>query len=137
MMVYKREFIPYAFTALLIGLVDSFSTVLGPAFVKDVGNAYNNTIWTSLAQAMSTAACAPILSKIGDVIGRRKALLLGVAVFVPFFTKQITGRITAGTAEPTAAVASIHFLAIGEILSVALGIAAVAFLPKRKVTKET
>ena len=80
-MAYKRGFIPYALAALLIGLVGGFSTVLGPAFVQDIGIAYNNTTWTALAQAMSTAACAPILGKIGDVIGRRKTLLLGVVVF--------------------------------------------------------
>ena len=80
-MAYKRGFVPYALAALLIGLVGGFSTVLGPAFVQDIGIAYNNTTWTALAQAMSTAACAPILGKVGDVIGRRKTLLLGVAVF--------------------------------------------------------
>ena len=80
-MAYKRGFIPYALAALLIGLVGGFSTVLGPAFVQDIGIAYNNTTWTALAQAMSTAACAPILGKIGDVIGRGKTLLLGIAVF--------------------------------------------------------
>ena len=80
-MDYKRGFIPYALAALLIGLVGGFSTVLGPAFVQDIGIAYNNTTWTALAQAMSTAACAPILGKVGDVIGRRKTLLLGIAVF--------------------------------------------------------
>ena len=80
-MTYKRGFIPYALAALLIGLVGGFSTVLGPAFVQDIGIAYNNTTWTALAQAMSTAACAPILGKLGDVIGRRKTLLLGIAVF--------------------------------------------------------
>ena len=80
-MAYKRGFIPYALAALLIGLVGGFSTVLGPAFVQDIGIADNNTTWTALAQAMSTAACAPILGKVGDVIGRRKTLLLGIAVF--------------------------------------------------------
>ena len=80
-MAYKRGFIPYALAALLIGLVGGFSTVLGPAFVQDIGIGYNNTTWTALAQAMSTAACAPILGKIGDVIGRRKTLLLGISVF--------------------------------------------------------
>ena len=80
-MAYKRGFIPYALAAFLIGLVGGFSTVLGPAFVQDIGIAYNNTTWTALAQAMSTAACAPILGKVGDVIGRRKTLLLGVAVY--------------------------------------------------------
>ena len=78
---YKQGFIPYALAALLIGLVGGFSTVLGPAFVQDMGIAYTNTTWTALAQAMSTAACAPILGKVGDVIGRRKTLILGIAVF--------------------------------------------------------
>ena len=80
-MAYKHGFVPYALAALLIGLVGGFSTVLGPAFVQDIGIAYNNTTWTALAQAMSTAACAPILGKVGDVIGRRRTLLLGIAVF--------------------------------------------------------
>lgn len=78
---YQKGFVPYALAALLIGLVGGFSTVLGPAFVQDIGIAYNNTTWTALAQAMSTAACAPILGKVGDVIGRIKTLLLGMAVF--------------------------------------------------------
>ena len=80
-MAYQRGFVPYALAALLVGLVGGFSTVLGPAFVQDMGIAYNNTTWTALAQAMSTAACAPILGKVGDVIGRGKTLLLGIAVF--------------------------------------------------------
>ena len=78
---YKRGFIPYALAAFLIGIVGGFSTVLGPAFVRYIGIDYNNTTWTSLAQAMSTAACAPILGKVGDVIGRKTTLLLGSAVF--------------------------------------------------------
>ena len=80
-MAYQHGFIPYALAALLIGLVGGFSTVLGPAFVQDIGIAYNNTTWTALAHAMSTAACAPILGKVGDVIGHRKTLLLGITVF--------------------------------------------------------
>jgi hypothetical protein len=68
---------------------------------------------------------------------RDLAAPFGVAVFVPLFTNQITGRITAGTAEPTAAVASIHYLAIAELLCIVLGIVAIAFLPKRKVIKES
>ena len=78
---YKQGFLPYALAAFLIGMIGGFSTVLGPAFVQDIGIAYNNTTWTALAQAMSTAACAPILGKLGDVIGRRTTLLLGIAVF--------------------------------------------------------
>ena len=78
---YLKGFLPYALAAFLIGIVGGFSTVLGPAFVQDIGVAYNNTTWTALAQAMSTAACAPILGKLGDVLGRKTTLLLGLAVF--------------------------------------------------------
>ena len=78
---YRKGFLPYASAAFLIGIVGGFSTVLGPSFVQDIGIAYNNTTWTALAQAMSTAACAPILGKVGDVIGRRTTLLWGIGVF--------------------------------------------------------
>lgn len=78
---YMKGFLPYALAAFLVGIVGGFSTVLGPAFVSDLNLPYNNTTWTALAMAISTAACAPILGKIGDVIGRRITLLIGIAVF--------------------------------------------------------
>lgn len=78
---YKRGFLPYGLSAFLIGLVGGFSTVLGPAFAADMGLAYSSTTWTALAQAVSTAACAPILGKLGDVVGGRRTLLLGLGVF--------------------------------------------------------
>jgi hypothetical protein len=59
---YMKGFIPYALAAFLVGIVGGFTAVLAPAFVKDMGLAYNNTTWLSLALAMSTAACAPILA---------------------------------------------------------------------------
>jgi MFS family permease len=61
---------------------------------------------------------------------RDLAAPFGVAVFVPLFTNRITGKIASGTAEPAAAVSSVRFLAVAEILCVALGIVAVLFLPK-------
>ncbi len=79
--LYLWGFFPYALAAFLIGIVGGFSTVLGPAFVQDIGIAYNNTTWTALAQATSTAACAPVLGKLGDAIGRRRTLLLGLLVY--------------------------------------------------------
>lgn len=78
---YMRGFIPYAVAAFLVGIVGGFASVLGPAFVQDLGIDYNNTTWTALATAMSSAACAPILGKLGDVLGRRITLLLGIGVF--------------------------------------------------------
>ena len=78
---YMRGFLPYALGAFLVGIVGGFSSVLGPAFTQDMGIAYSNTTWTALAQAMSTASCAPFLGKIGDMIGRKKALILGISLF--------------------------------------------------------
>ena len=78
---YMKCFLPYALAAFLVGIVGGLSTVLGPAFMQDMNLAYNNTTWSALAQAISTAACAPILGKLGDIFGRRKTLLLGILVF--------------------------------------------------------
>ena len=77
-----KGFIPYAFAASLVGIVGGFTAVLGPAFVEDLNLPYNNTTWTALAMAMSTAAFAPVLGKLGDMIGRRVSLLIGIAVFM-------------------------------------------------------
>lgn len=78
---YIRGFLPYALAAFLVGIVGGFTTVLGPAFVKDIGISYNNTTWTALATAISAAACAPILGKLGDAMGRRITLLLGIVIY--------------------------------------------------------
>ncbi|MEE1200478.1 MAG: MFS transporter, partial [Christensenellales bacterium] len=78
---HLKGFIPYALAAFLVSIVGGFSAILGPAFVEDIGIAYNNTTWTALAQAMSTAACAPILGKLGDVLGRRVTLLAGIIIY--------------------------------------------------------
>lgn len=79
---YLLGFIPYALAAFLIGIIGGFTTLLGPAFVKDLGLEYNNTTWTALAMSISTAAFAPILGKLGDVIGRKITLLLGILIFI-------------------------------------------------------
>ena len=73
--------VPYALAAFLVGAVGGFTAVLGPAFVSDLNLPYNNTTWTALAMAASTAAFAPILGKLGDVIGRKATLLIGIAIF--------------------------------------------------------
>lgn len=57
---YMKGFLPYALAAFLVGIVGGLSTVLGPSFMLDMNLAYNNTTWTALAQAISTAACASI-----------------------------------------------------------------------------
>lgn len=78
---YLRGFLPYGAAAFLVGIVGGFTAVLGPAFVHDLGLAYNNTTWTALALAISSATFAPIMGKLGDVIGRKPTLLLGIGIF--------------------------------------------------------
>lgn len=78
---YKKGFLPYAFAAFLVGIIGGLSTVLGPAFMLNMNLSYNNTTWTALSQAISTAACAPILGKLGDIFGRQRTLLLGILIF--------------------------------------------------------
>ena len=78
---YMKGFLPYALAAFLIGIVGGFATMLGTAFAKDIGIAYNNTTWMTLSMAVSSAACAPILGKLIDILGRRPTLLLGVGIF--------------------------------------------------------
>lgn len=78
---YQRGFVPYALAAFLVSLVGGFTVMLGPAFVREMGLDDANTTWTALAQAISTAACAPILGRAADALGRRRTLLFGVAVY--------------------------------------------------------
>ena len=107
-----KGFVPYALAAFLVGIVGGFVTSLGPAFVKDLNLPYNNTTWTALAMAMSTAAFAPILGKLGDVIGRKVTLLIGIAVF-------ILGNILTATAH------SLFYMLIARFI-VGIGTAAIA-----------
>ncbi len=77
-----KGFTPYALAAFLVGLVGGFTSLFSPAFVEELKLPYNNTTWTALAMAMSAAAFAPVLGKLGDMIGRRITLLIGIFVFM-------------------------------------------------------
>ena len=78
---YIKGFVPYALAAFLVGLVGGFTSLFSPAFVEELGLPYNNTTWTALAMAVSAAALAPVLGRVGDMIGRSITLLIGIAVF--------------------------------------------------------
>ena len=103
---------PFALAAFLVGIVGGFTAVLGPAFVKSLGLDYNNTTWTALSMAISTATGAPILGKLGDIIGRRTTLLIGIAVF-------LLGNVL------TAVAPSLLFMLVARFI-VGAGIAAIA-----------
>ena len=109
---YLRGFMPYGAAAFLVGLVGGFAAVLGPAVVQDLGLSYSNTTWTALATAISSAAFAPILGRLADMLGRRTTLLLGITIY------------TVGNAL-TALASSLIFMLIARF-TVGLGTAAVA-----------
>ena len=109
---YMKGFLPYALAAFLVGIIGGLSTMLGPAFMQDMNLPYNNTTWTALAQAISSAACAPILGKLGDVFGRHKTLLLGILIFT-------LGNVLSAIA------ASLFFMLVARFV-VGIGIAAIA-----------
>ena len=109
---YIKGFIPYALAAFLVGLVGGFTSLFSPAFVEELNLPYNNTTWTALAMAMSTAAFAPVLGKLGDLIGRRITLLIGIVVFT-------TGSILTAIAQ------SLIFMLVARFI-VGIGTAAIA-----------
>ena len=109
---YLSGFVPFALAAFLVGIIGGFTTVLGPDFVRSMNLDYNNTTWTALAMATATATFAPILGKLGDAIGRRTTLLIGVAVF-------LIGNVL------TAVAASLLFMIIARFI-VGIGTAAIA-----------
>ena len=61
---------------------------------------------------------------------RDLAAPLGVAVFVPLFTNQVTAKVQSGLNEMIAAVNSIRLISLIEIICVAVGIFIVLLLPK-------
>ena len=105
-------FVPYALAAFLVGLVGGFTSLFSPAFVEELNLPYNNTTWTALAMAMSSAAFAPVLGKLGDVAGRRFTLLMGIAVFT-------VGNVLTATAP------SLIFMLIARFIT-GIGTAAIA-----------
>ena len=107
-----KGFTAYALAAFLVGLVGGFASLFNPAFVEELNLPYNNTTWTALAMAMSTAAFAPILGKLGDMTGRRLTLLIGIAVF-------ILGNVMTAIAD------SLFFMLIARFI-VGMGSAAIA-----------
>ena len=66
---------------------------------------------------------------------RDLAAPFGVAIFVPLFTNRVTNIMNSGASEITAAVNSIKFLAIAEIICVLAGITIVLFLPEIYIKK--
>ena len=120
---------------LLFGPVTSVFLLMGALGTLGFGLGGNGTIFMKVVLSGLTARQAGAGTGTYGLF-RDLAAPFGVAVFVPLYTNRITAKISGGMAPPDAAVESIHSLAVAELFCVALGIAAVLCLPKRKPVKE-
>ena len=78
---YWRGFFPYALAAAVLSLCGGLNAAFPATVVADWGLASENTTWVTMAYALGTASMAPVMGKLGDVLGRRSTLLLGLGLF--------------------------------------------------------
>ncbi len=77
---YMRGFIPFAVAACVLSLCGGFTASL-PATVSTQWNMAQAVTYISLAYSVGAAALAPIMGKLGDALGRRKMILIAMAVY--------------------------------------------------------
>lgn len=78
---YMKGFIPFAIAAAVLSLCGGFTASVPSNVVSAWGVAAINTTWITLAYSLGAAALAPIMGKLGDVIGYRATILLGTGLF--------------------------------------------------------
>ncbi len=81
MQSYWKGFFPYALAAAVLSLCGGLTAAVPATLVADWDLASESTTWVTMAYALGAASMAPIMGKLGDVLGRRSALLLGLGIF--------------------------------------------------------
>ncbi len=77
-----KGFIPFAIAAAVLSLCGGFTAAVPASIAESWGMGESNaTTWITLAFAFGSAGMAPIMGKLGDVLGRRTAILIGIAIF--------------------------------------------------------
>lgn len=77
---YLKGFIPFAFAAAVLSLCGGFTAAVPSAVASEWGLGETGATWITLAFALSAAGMAPIMGKLGDLVGRRPAVLLGLGL---------------------------------------------------------
>lgn len=77
---YQKGFLPYAAAAAVLSLCGGLAVALPSTVVSDWELAESTVSWLAMAYALGTATFSPIMGKAGDRIGRRRTLLLGLAL---------------------------------------------------------
>ena len=75
-----KGFIPYAIAAAVLSLCGGFNAAV-PANITTAWNASQYLTFVTLAYSLGAAALAPIMGKLGDVLGRRTTLLVAMGLY--------------------------------------------------------
>src|SRR5579871_4335526 len=87
--------------ASVMDLLDStIAQTAAPAIRRDLGGSYASLEWISAAYTLAMAVTLLLGSRLGDVLGRRRVLLGGIAGFV------ITSTLCALAPSPNALIAA-------------------------------
>lgn len=78
---YLKGFIPFIIAAALLSLCGGFTAAIPANVVTDWGLDSGATTWITLAYSLGAAAMAPIMGKLGDVLGRRNTLLISMLIY--------------------------------------------------------
>lgn len=77
---YMKGFIPFAIAAAVLSLCGGFTAAVPSAIATEWGMGGKGATWITLAFALSAAGMAPIMGKLGDLFGRRAAILIGIGL---------------------------------------------------------
>lgn len=78
---YMKGFIPFIIAAAVLSLCGGFTAAVPANVVADWGLDSGATTWITLAYSLGAAAMAPIMGKLGDVLGRRTTILISLAIY--------------------------------------------------------
>ena len=77
---YMKGFIPYAIAAGILSLCGGFNAAV-PANITTAWDMSQFLTFVTLAYSLGAAALAPIMGKLGDVLGRRTTLLVSMGLY--------------------------------------------------------
>ncbi len=77
---YLKGFIPYGIAVAILSLCGGFTAAV-PSNIGAEWNMASAVTFISLAYSLGAAALAPIMGKLGDIIGRRTTLLMAMGLY--------------------------------------------------------
>ncbi len=78
---YQKRFFPYLVAAAAVSLCGGFTAAVPANVITDWALSKESVTWLTLTYSLGAAAMAPVMGKLGDALGRRTALLLGLGLY--------------------------------------------------------